>query len=71
MLEGRRDTTSRIIQPDTAYVPLPVRTPQQAMEQLDARHELEERAPDFFHVPDAPRTWRRLHRVLTSEERVS
>ncbi|MFH9246682.1 hypothetical protein ACH4LK_14765 [Streptomyces lydicus] len=71
MLEGRRETTPRIIQPGPAYAPLPVRTPQQAMEELDALHELGERAPDFFHVSDAPRTWSRLHRVLTSEERVS
>ncbi|TXC99023.1 hypothetical protein [Streptomyces sp. ISID311] len=70
MLEGRRDTPPRIIRPEAAHAPLPVRTPQHAMQQLDARHELEERTPDLFHVPDAPQTWRRLHRVLTREEPV-
>lgn len=67
MLEGHRDLPPRIIPADSMPAPLPVRMPQQAREELDTKHELEQRAPDLFHVDDAPQTWRHLHRVLTRE----
>jgi hypothetical protein len=49
---------------------LPQRTPQQAREELEAKHaaQLQERPPDMFRVADAPQKWRHLHRVLTREE---
>ncbi|MFD7447162.1 hypothetical protein [Streptomyces sp. NPDC059909] len=72
MLEEHRDSPPRIIPAGSvsALAPLPIRTRGQARGELDAQHaaRMEERPPDLFHVPNAPQTWRHLHRALTREE---
>ncbi|WP_328665334.1 hypothetical protein OG905_00340 [Streptomyces sp. NBC_00322] len=68
MFEAQPLTGIRSVDSPAEREELPRRTPQEAAKKLDAKHELEQRPPDLFQVPEAPQTWRHLHRVLTREE---